>query len=166
MPIADLILLEFDQEMTATRRMLERVPDGRGDWRPHEKSMTLGRLATHVAEIPHWTGRALVEPGFDVMPGGTRRPPLVVESAKERLALFDQKAADARTTLTGTSDDQLRESWSFIRHGTPAWTATRYYGYRRMMQNHLIHHRAQLGVYLRQLGVAIPGMYGPSADEM
>ncbi|HEX4562591.1 MAG TPA: DinB family protein [Gemmatimonadales bacterium] len=166
MPLSQMMLHEFDQEMVATRKMLERVPDGNPEWRPHDKSMTLGRLATHVAELPHWTGRALMEPGFDVMPGGVRRPPLVVESTRERLALFDQRAADARATLAGTSDDTFNESWSFIRGGTPAWTATRYYGYRRMMQNHLIHHRAQLGVYLRQLGVPIPGMYGPSADEM
>lgn len=166
MSLPQMMLHEFDQEMTATRKLLERVPDGKGEWRPHDKSMTLARLATHVAEIPHWTGRALVEPGFDVMPGGTRRPPLVVESAQERLALFDQKAADARATLARASDAVLNESWAFIRNGAPAWTATRYYGYRRMMQNHLIHHRAQLGVYLRQLGVPIPGMYGPSADEI
>ena len=166
MPLSQILLQEFDQEMAATRKILERVPDGKPEWRPHDKSMTLSRLATHVAEIPHWTGRALVEPGFDVMPGGVRRPPLVVETTQERLALFDQKAADARVTLARTSDAVLAESWAFIRGGTPAWTATRHYGYRRMMQNHLIHHRAQLGVYLRQLGVPIPGMYGPSADEL
>ena len=165
MPLADMLLHEFDQEMSATRALLERVPDGKHDWKPHDKSMTLGRLATHVAETPHWAGRALVEPGFDVMPGGTRRPPLTLETTKERLALFEQKVADARATIARTADATFHEAWSFIRNGTPAWTATRYYGYRRMMQNHLIHHRAQLGVYLRQLGVPIPGMYGPSADE-
>ena len=165
MPIAEMLLFEFDQEMAATRKLLERVPDGSPEWRPHEKSMTLSRLATHVAELPHWTGRALVEPGFDVMPGGTRKPPLVIETTTERLAHFDQKSTDARAAIARTTDATFDESWSFIRNGTPAWTATRYYGYRRMMQNHLIHHRAQLGVYLRQLGVAIPGMYGPSADE-
>src|SRR5690242_19475902 len=144
-----MMLYEFDQEMSATRKLLERVPDGNPDWRPHEKSMTLGRLATHVAELPHWTGRALVEPGYDVMPGGQRRPPVVLNTTRERLALFDQKATDARAAIAGSKDATFHESWSFIRNGTPAWTATRYYGYRRMMQNHLIHHRAQLGVYLR-----------------
>lgn len=166
MPLAQLLLPEFDAEMTSTRRLLECVPDGKATWQPHEKSMTLARLATHVAELG---GRASVVVGqdeWDPRPPGANVQPRVVESRAELLEIFDEGSRKARAALAGTTDAHFGTSWTMKREGKNVWSGARLDAYRRIAMNHLVHHRAQLGVYLRLLGVGIPGMYGPSADDL
>ncbi len=166
MPVAELLLPEFDEEMKSTRRLLECVPDGKTDWKPHEKSMMLGRLATHVAELG---GRASVVFGqdeWDPRPPGANVQPRVLESRAKLLALFDDGSRQARRALAAAPDAAFGQSWTMKREGRPMWTGPRLDAYRRIAMNHLVHHRAQLGVYLRLLGLEIPGMYGPSADDI
>lgn len=166
MPLTDLLLAEFDEEMAATRRMLERVPDGKAAWQPHAKSMALGRLATHVAEIPSWAVRSLTTSEYDIAPpGAAPYQPRTLNSTAEILAVFDQNVADARKALAAASDAEFAKPWTFKRGGQVIWTKPKHDVFRRMGINHLVHHRAQLGVYLRLQEVPIPGMYGPSADE-
>ncbi len=166
MPITDLLLPEFDEEMAATRRMLERVPDGKPAWQPHQRSMTLGRLATHVAEIPLWTTRSLTLGEFDMSPPGAPPfQPRTLDTTAERLAVFDKNVAEARRALAAAVDAEFTRPWVFKRGGQVIWTKPKHEVYRRMGINHMVHHRAQLGVYLRLQDVPIPGTYGPSADE-
>lgn len=166
MTIASLLLPALDQELATARRFLERVPDDKLGWRPHLKSMTLGRLATHVAELPSWISFALCQDALDVMPEG--RPieswPVVPNTA-ELLAQFDRLAGKARETLAGAGDELFSEPWTLKVAGTDIWTKPRYEVYAVMAMHHLVHHRAQLGVYLRLLDVPVPCSYGPSADE-
>ena len=162
MTIAQSLLPEFDQEMSSTRKLLECVPDDKFDWKPHEKSMTLGRLASHVAEIPGYLTVTITLPKLELGPG---HKPFLVSSREELLAAFDKNAAEARAAIAGASDEHLAEPWSLIFGGHTAFTMPRAAVLRNMGMNHLIHHRAQLGVYLRLKDVAIPGMYGPSADQ-
>ncbi len=166
MPFTDLLLPEFDEEMAATRRMLERVPDGRPAWQPHTRSMTLGRLATHVAEIPAWATRSLTLSEFDISPpGAPPYQPRVLGTTAEILAVFDGNVADARRALAAAADAEFTRPWTFKRGGQVIWTKPKHEVYRRMGISHMVHHRAQLGVYLRLQEVPIPGTYGPSADE-
>ncbi len=157
MPLAELLLPEFDEEMTATRRVLERVPDGKASWKPHPKSMTLGRLATLVAELPGWVVNTIARDELDIMPPGG--PPLKFEALDRTsriLELFDRNAAAARAALATASDAEFKKPWAT----NPKFTV-----YRRTVLNHLVHHRGQLTVYLRLNGAAIPAVYGPTADE-
>ena len=166
MPFTDLLIPEFDEEMAATRRMLERVPDGKGAWQPHARSMTLGRLATHVAEVPAWAARSLTLSEFDITPPG--RPPYqprTLNSTAEMLAVFDRHVVEGRRALAAATDAEFAKPWTFKRDGQVIWTKPKHEVFRRMGINHMVHHRAQLGVYLRLQEVPIPGMYGPSADE-
>jgi uncharacterized damage-inducible protein DinB len=166
MSLAELFLPEFDAEMASTRRLLDCVPDGQAAWQPHEKSMSLGRLASHVAQL---TGRAAVifgQDAWDPWPPGTTPKPLVLESRAQLLSLFDDGSAKARAALAAASDSDFAGSWTMKREGKTVYTTTRLDAYRRSAMNHLVHHRAQLGVFLRLLGVPIPGMYGPSADDL
>jgi uncharacterized damage-inducible protein DinB len=152
--------------MATTRRMLQCVPDGKHDWRPHERSMTLGRLATHVSEVPRWTVRALTLDEFDVFPGG--KPPTsypVLPTAAAILEQFEKHAAEARAALAAATDEDFTKPFSLLAGGKRFWTKPRFDVYRSNAMNHLVHHRAQLGVFLRLLDIAIPGSYGPSADE-
>jgi uncharacterized damage-inducible protein DinB len=166
MSLADVLLPEFDEEMANTRRLLACVPDGKTSWQPHEKSMTLGRLATHVAEIPgRWVVNALTKDEFDVRPPGQVYQPRTLESTARLLEVFDQGAKEARKALAAASDADLAKPWTMKAGGQAVHTGAKVSFYRRMAISHLVHHRAQLGVYLRLNGVAIPGMYGPSADE-
>jgi len=162
MTIAELLLPEFDQEMSNTRKLLAIVPEGKSDWKPHDKSMSLGRLAGHVAELPSWTQRAINQDGLDIRPGEFK--PLISSSPNELLAAFDKHVAEARKTIAGASDEHLGKTWTLSFQGQPMFSMPRAAVLRSMMMNHIIHHRAQLGVYLRLNNVAIPGMYGPSAD--
>ncbi len=148
--------------MAATRKLLACIPDDKLGWQPHEKSMSLGRLATHIAELPQWVGRALTTESFEINPGAKRH---LAESQAELLEIFDRTAAEARTAIAGASDEELGVEWSLMFGGKKVMTMSRYMVIRSMMMNHLIHHRAQLGVFLRLNHIAIPGMYGPSADE-
>ncbi len=148
--------------MAATRKLLACIPDDKLGWQPHEKSMSLGRLATHIAELPQWVVRALTAESFEINPGAKRR---LAESQAELLEIFDRTAAEARAAIAGASDEELSVEWSLMFGGKKVMTMSRYMVIRSMMMNHLIHHRAQLGVFLRLNHIAIPGMYGPSADE-
>ena len=164
--IVEALLAEFDQEMAKARKTLERVPDGRFDWKPHPKSSTMGRLATHIAEIPAWTNTALEHDNFDVAPPGSPpHQPTFVASRREVLKLFDKNVAAARLALASVREENLAYPWSLLSGGKTIFTLTRLDVLRNFVLNHLIHHRAQLGVYLRLNDVPVPALYGPSADE-
>jgi uncharacterized damage-inducible protein DinB len=166
MPIADSILPEFDHEMSNTRKTLERVPDDKFAWKPHEKSMTLGRLSGHLAEMPGWGIYTLSSESMDLAP--VDGPPVQSPQPKNRqevLALFDKGVAEMRAALAAAKDDQLLKPWSLLAGGKPIFTMPRIAVIRGMILNHGIHHRAQLGVYLRLNNLPVPALYGPSADE-
>ena len=165
MPVNEQLLPEFDAEMANTRKALERIPADFG-WKPHEKSMSLGRLATHIGEIPHWCGVTIDTAELDLAPPGA--PPYQPRSTSTRdevLAMFDKNVADARKSLAGASDQHLAASWSLLMTGKTLFSMPRIAVIRNMVINHLIHHRGQLTVYLRLLGIPVPALYGPSADE-
>jgi uncharacterized damage-inducible protein DinB len=163
MAIRDSLLPEFDHETGTTRRLLERLPEERFGWKPHQKSMSLGRLATHVAELTSWGSLALSATEFN-MPAGPYQP---VEKATrdEVLGLFDENVAALRRQLENISDGELMVMWTFKSGGQPVFSQPRIGVLRTMVMNHLIHHRGQLSVYLRQNDVPLPSIYGPSADE-
>jgi len=163
MPISETLLPEFDQEMANTRKILERVPEDKPDYKPHEKSMTLSRLAGHVAELPAWATMTLSTEGLDIQPGHL---PYFMKSRQELLADFDKNVAEARARIAATSDEDLAVTWALTFMGKPVFAMPRLAVLRSSFMNHLVHHRAQLGVYLRLNDIEIPGMYGPSADEM
>jgi len=166
MPISQMILPEFDHEMANTRKTLERVPDDKFAWKPHEKSMSLGGLSTHLANIPSWTANTFDADELDIAPPGA--PPFRLEEAKSRDALleaFDKNVASARAALEKASDENWQGKWSLLSGGKAIFTLPRTAVMRGFVMNHLIHHRAQLGVYLRLLDVPVPSIYGPSADE-
>jgi uncharacterized damage-inducible protein DinB len=158
-PIADVFLREFDLEMETTRHVLERVPSDRLGWRPHPKSMTMGELAEHVAELAAW-GLRMDDPSFEE---GTR-PRIPFESAGELLARFDENVAASRAAISGKTDDDLRERLTITR-GSTTYKMSKANVLRRVFLNHLIHHRGQLSVYLRLNDVPLPPIYGASADE-
>jgi uncharacterized damage-inducible protein DinB len=162
MPISATILPEFDQEIANTRKLLECVPDGDFEYRPHPKSMTLGRLATHVAELPGWAAMTLDREVFDLQPGFQ---PRCAGSRAELLETLDKSAAEAREKIGGATDEEWGKMWTFKYGGETKMSMPRTAVMRSVVMNHLVHHRAQLGVYLRLKDVTIPGMYGPSADE-
>lgn len=166
MPIAAALLPEFDHEAANTRKTLERVPEDKLGWKPHPKSPTLGWLASHVAELPHWTVIALQQDSLDLAPPGA--PPPRREEAKTRaelLARFDERVAAARTALAGASDETLLSPWTLMKSGQQLMTMPKLAVVRSFVMNHGIHHRAQLTVYLRLNDVPVPALYGPSADE-
>lgn len=163
MSIAQMFLPEFDQEMANTRRLLECVPDGKFDFKPHEKSMTLGQLAGHVGELPRYGTMIMRLERLDLT--GSEKP-FRPATKKEIIETFDKHVAEAREALAGASDEDLLKIWSFSFMGKDIFSMPRVAVLRAMMMNHLIHHRGQLGVYLRLNNVEFPGMYGPSADEM
>jgi len=166
MAIRDALLPEFDMEMASTRKMLERVPVANLDFKPHDKSGSLGWLAWHVADLPAWIVETVNKDELDFAPIGQPRPaPPKMESREQLLASFDKKVADARTAIAGVSDERLAGPWTLKAGGHTIFTMPRAAVLRSFVMNHLIHHRAQLGVYLRLNDVPVPGMYGPSADE-
>lgn len=162
MPLVDALLPEFDHEMTRTRKVLERVPDDKRDWKPHPKSFSLGALATHVAGLPTWGSETLNRSELDV--GGT--PPLTaLPTTSDTLAAFDKNVAHARAALTGKTDAELAAMWSLRHNGRTLFSMPKATVWRSFVVSHLIHHRAQLTVYLRLLDIPVPAIYGPSADE-
>jgi uncharacterized damage-inducible protein DinB len=167
MTIKELALADFDREMDTTRRFLERVPNDQVSWKPHEKSMTLGRLAMHLAELPKGSLVVINEDGFEfAVPGGP--PPVRREatSSAQAVETFDANAALARAALSGADDATLQKPWTFKAFGEVRYTWPKIVALRTRVLSHMIHHRAQLGVYLRLLGVSVPPTpYGPSADE-
>lgn len=163
MTISEALLTEFEEEMAKTRTTLERVPAGKGDYSPHEKSMPLGRLAPHVAELAGFGLTVLTTPQLDFSSGSYK--PLPFESGKQLVKVLDEGAAKVRTALAGTTDEGWQQSWKLSFQGKPIFEGTRFAAYRQMFLNHLVHHRAQLGVYLRLNNIPVPGLYGTSADE-
>jgi uncharacterized damage-inducible protein DinB len=165
MALVDALLPEFDHEVAATRRLLDRLPDGKLEWQPHPKSMTLGSLAAHLSELGNWGHETLNSSAVDLET--MTRPANYVPPATRAaiLALFDAKMAAARTALVGKSDDQLMAPWTLRRGAHEFFTMPKASCWRTFVMNHLIHHRGQLTVYLRQLDVPLPSIYGPSADE-
>jgi uncharacterized damage-inducible protein DinB len=162
MPLADMFIRELELEAKTTRRVLERVPDGKLTWKPHVKSMSLRQLAQHVATIPgSVSGMARLD-SFDVEK--FTEPP-ALESTAAILAAFDACVAQAKTNLGATDDAAMMKNWSFNMGGKPIMTIPRIGVYRSILLNHLYHHRGQLTVYLRLLDVPVPSIYGPSADE-
>jgi uncharacterized damage-inducible protein DinB len=164
MTTCQTITIDFDDEMKNTRKLLERVPldDAHRDYKPHEKSMPLGRLAVHVAELPAWPKLALASEVFELQPDFK---PRTAASTAELLEIFDASAEEGRAAIAGASEDDMKKTWTFRYGDQFSFTEARTKVIRSFV-NHLVHHRAQLGVYLRMNGIAIPGMYGPSADEM
>jgi uncharacterized damage-inducible protein DinB len=162
MPSVDALLSEFDHEMTVTRKLLERVPEDRFEWKPHPKSYSLGQLAQHVATIPMWGAMTLNEPEIDLS-GFPPRDPL--RTRADVLALFDGNVATTRAALVGKNDVELKAPWALKRDGHVIFSMPKQGVWRSFVMSHLIHHRAQLGVYLRMQDVPLPSTYGPSADE-
>ena len=162
MAIADALLPEYDHEMAVTRKLLERVPEGKFDWKPHPKSMSFIALASHVATIPSWGAPTLNLPELDL--GGV--PPNTAPASRaELLEQFDKNVAETRAALVGKTDAEMMVVWSLKNNGQKLFTLPRAAVWRGFVMNHHIHHRAQLSVYLRLNDVAVPAMYGPSADE-
>ncbi len=166
MTIGQSLLPEFEQEMQNTRKLLERCPDDRWNWKPHEKSGTVGWLAGHVANMVSWLPYTLKTEELDYAPvdGPSFEPPKIT-NRRELLAEFDKNVAEARTALAGVSDAEMMKNWKLLAGGQEIFTMPRVACIRGMVLNHHIHHRAQLTVYYRLLGIPVPGMYGPSADE-
>jgi uncharacterized damage-inducible protein DinB len=163
MAITDLLVTELDEEVKKTRAMLERVPGDKGDFAPHPRSMTLARLAPHVAELAGFGLSVLTQPGIDFSQGTYKPTPF--ESPAQLLRVFDEGAAQVRSALAGMSDRAWSDPWKLSYQGKTLFEGTRFLAYRQMFLNHIVHHRAQLGVYLRLNGTPVPGTYGPSADD-
>ena len=161
MRYSESILPEFDQEMANARKVLERVPEDKLDWRAHPKSNTIGWNANHLAEIPGWVEGTLAELSFDI--AGYQSPKLT--SRKDILDLFDRNVAAARKAIAAVNDEEMSKMWSLTQNAKPIITMPRSAVIRSFILNHLIHHRAILCVYLRLNDIAVPGMYGPSGDE-
>lgn len=166
MSLKDALLPEFDHEMASTRKMLERVPEDKMTWKPHPKSGALGWLATHVANLPHWAVMTIEKDSLDLAPEGEQmKPAPPAESRQALLEAFDGNVKAARAAIEGASDERLLAPWSLLVTGKTVFTMPRMAVLRGMVMNHMIHHRAQLGVYLRLNDIPVPALYGPSADE-
>jgi uncharacterized damage-inducible protein DinB len=163
MSIAQSFIPEFDKEMATTRRVLERVPEARGEWKPHQKSHSLGDLATHVANLPTWIPLIAAADFYDVV-STPRRPPKFTTTAA-LLEFFDGNVAKSREALLAMDDEHMMKPWSLKRGDQTVFTTPRAAVLRSFVMNHHIHHRGQLSVYLRLNDVPLPNMYGPTADE-
>jgi len=160
--ISDLLLSEFDEEVKKTRATLQRVPTN-PDFKPHAKSMALGKLAPHVAELPGFGYTILTTPALDF--GTNSRTRIPFESPSQLVKAFDEGAEKVRIALESTPDTTWTESWTLSFQGKPIFGGSRFLAYREMFLNHMVHHRAQLGVYLRLNDKPLPATYGPSADD-
>lgn len=165
MPIKDALLPEYDHEMGTTRRLLERVPDADLAWKPHEKSFSLGQLVSHIANIPHWVGAMCDVAVFDLATIGDDARPTQPASTADVLKVFDANTTSARAKINAQTDAMLLGQWTMKQGDQELMTMPRVAVLRSFIMNHLIHHRGQLSVYLRLRNVAIPAIYGPSADE-
>jgi len=163
----EALLMEFDQEMANTRKSLERIPEDKFDWKPHAKSATLRQLALHLALFPNWTTETFKTDALDIAPPGAPpyKPPKA-DSRKEILAIFDQDLSAARAAVANASDADMAKNWTLLQGGKTIFSLPRRAVLRSMVMNHMVHHRAQLGVYLRLNGIPVPAIYGPSADEV
>lgn len=162
MPIAQMLLPEFDHELANARKVIERVPPDRLDFKPHERSWSMIELSTHLARLLNWAGATMSMSEMDLS-GHQREPAL--ESVDAVLELFDRNTAEARAAIAAASDEQFMAPWTLKSGDEVYFTMPRAAVVRSFVLNHLIHHRGQLTVYLRMAGAKVPGMYGPSADE-
>lgn len=162
MSIIQLLVKEMEQEAAITRKMLERVPDDKFDWKPHEKSMAMLPLTTHIAELPTWVSMALNTSELDFATMDYKPTP--VSKASDLLELHERSLQEGLSRLKQATEDELWPDWT-LRNGEQVYSTTSKYEVIRMSFAQIIHHRAQLGVYLRLLNIPIPGSYGPSADE-
>lgn len=163
---AQFTLPEFTQEMATTRKLLERIPRDKMDWKMDERSHTLGWNGSHLAEIPGWSANILTEPFFDMNPGGNAAfATEVFKDTRQILARFDENVAEARRAIEGVRDEAVTELWQFRDNGSVLFEMPRFAAFRTWVISHGIHHRAILSVYFRQVGVKVPAIYGPSADE-
>jgi uncharacterized damage-inducible protein DinB len=165
MTIADLLLPEFDQEMATTRRVLERVPEDKCSWKPHGKSFSMGDLASHVVNTVKWTNDTMNRTEFDLATVTPEQLNQAATNHAELLAWFDANVPSARSALA-RSDADYAVPWTLKNGATVFFTMPRYNCIRSFVLNHIVHHRAQLSVYLRLNDIPVPGAYGPSADEM
>jgi uncharacterized damage-inducible protein DinB len=165
MTTSQILLEDFDSEMAGTRKTLERIPEDNKDYKPHDKSMVCGRLAMHVATLPLFAKYILTEPSMDLMNNTMPKTDLTFLTRDTTLATFDAAVIEARKALSEASDADLAIPWKFTFGDHLISNESRSRTYRSMFFNHLIHHRAQLGVYLRLNDIPVPGLYGPSADE-
>lgn len=166
MKMTELFLAELEREASGTRRVLERVPEGRNDWKPHEKSMAFGYLAALVATMPAWIAMMIRQDELDMGPqGGSKFKPQVVTTNRELLELFDKSVAEGRDALKSTTDEHLLTPWRFMINGNVVSENPRHIMLRDAVFSHLAHHRGQLTVYLRLNSASVPAIYGPSADE-
>ena len=165
MAIAESLLPEFDHETATTRALLERLPKGKADWRPHPKSRSLGQLAMHIANIPRWASVTLERTEFDTNPpdGQTVIVPAFA-SEEQLLEAYDDGVKSARAMLVRTSDGDFMVAWTLKSAGKSLFSMPRAAVFRSFVLNHAVHHRGQLTVYLRLLDVSIPNIYGPTAD--
>lgn len=162
---AEALLPEFDQEMANTRKVLERVPDDKFDWRAHPKSNTIGWVANHVAEIPGWVAGTLTQTAWDLAPvGGEPYKSPSFASSRAVLEFFDHNVAAAREAIAAAKDEDMGVTWTLAQGGQEIFSMPRAAMVRSFVMNHLIHHRAHLCVYLRLNDIPVPGMYGPSGD--
>jgi uncharacterized damage-inducible protein DinB len=159
----DAFVVEFDHEMAATRRVLERVPEDAFGWTPHERSFSVGGLATHLAVLPHWGCQILAGDDYDLAGASNRAAPR--GSRDEVLELFDRHVAELRRCVLDSSDAELAADWTLKRGGQIVLCMPRIAALRRFLLHHLIHHRGQMTVYLRLREVPVPPLYGPTADE-
>jgi uncharacterized damage-inducible protein DinB len=167
MTISETLLPEFDHEMANLRRTLERVPEDRPDFTPHPKSMTMAQLAAHVANLPLWASLGITQDEFDMAPSGVPRPQAEAMTTRSALlASFDARVSDARTHLMAADDASMMKMWTLKSGGHTVLTMPKVSVLRSFVMNHMIHHRAQLTVYLRMNEVPVPSLYGPSADDM
>lgn len=166
MTLSEALLPEFDQEMAGTRKTLERVPEAKFTWKPHEKSGTMIWLAHHLSQMPSWAVMTIQMDNLDMAPNGVpMAPPVPPKTTRELLDQFDKDVVAARAAIKGATDAHLAKPWSLLSNGKAVLTMPRSACLRTWVMNHTIHHRAQLGVYLRLNNIAVPSIYGPSADE-
>jgi len=163
MQIVPLLLKEMEQEAAITRKMLERVPADKFDWKPHEKSMSMRQLSVHIAELPSWVQMALTTSELDF--SKMDYTPTPVGSTQELLSIFEKSFAEGKAALSEAKEEDLLPEWT-LRNGEQVYNVMTKYEVIRHSFAQTTHHRAQLGVYLRLLNIPIPGSYGPSADEM
>ena len=165
MKMIDLYLAQLDREAKVSRRALERVPEGRADFKPHEKSMAFGYLCTLVASMPSWIALAITQDELDINPpGGSKHRPKDVSTNRELVAMGDEAVAKARAALKGTNEEHLMTRWKLLAAGKVVAEDPRHVVIEDTF-THLAHHRGQLTVYLRLNGAAVPSVYGPSADD-
>jgi uncharacterized damage-inducible protein DinB len=163
MSISQSLLPEFDHEMASTRRVLERITADKFGWKPHEKSYSLGQLASHVAELPGWVKTTLTTDELDFGAGGYK--PFIAETTEQLLQVFDKNVAEGRAAIAAAGDQEFFKPWALRNNGREIFKLPKAGVLRSFTMSHVIHHRGQLTVYLRLTGIPVPSTYGPSADE-